>query len=212
MLINYDYSIENQILARSEIIKDLSVIFDSRLTFRPHLDSIISRANRNWYFIYRHTKEFKNVNSIRILYLSLVRSILSYASTIWRPIFKCDILRLERIQHKALRRIASLDDSPIHRFSHDYSAVSKKYNIPSLYSFFDSIDCICVYKIMSNTNRNNQPFYPPIPKNIFSRKDPIYRLCFLGNKLALLRPSLIEWNLSNNVASNIINLVFLNYD
>ena len=62
-------------------------------------------------------------------YFSLVRSILTYASTIWRPIFKYDILRLKRIQYIALRKIAYLDGSSIHRFSHEYSAVAQKYNV-----------------------------------------------------------------------------------
>ena len=56
-VINFKYTINDLIL--------------SRLTFKPHLNNVISRANRKWYFIFRHTKEFKNANFLRILYLGL---------------------------------------------------------------------------------------------------------------------------------------------
>ena len=228
-LIIYDYKIDNQSLTRVSLIKDLGVTFDSRLTFTPHLDNIINRANRNWFFICRHTKEFKNPKSIKILYFSLVRSILTYACTIWRPIFKFDMLRLERVQHRALRKITFLDDAPMHRFSHDYTAVSSKFNIPSITSLFDSIDSIYVYKTMSNSKNLNPlksllplntasyptrfhlPFRAPIPRNAFSTKDPIYRLCKLGNNIKLHKSFHTDWNISNTVATNLINTFILDY-
>ena len=228
-LFNYDYKIDNQSLTRVSKMKDLGVIFDSRLTFTPHLDSIISRANRNWFFICRQTKDFNDPTSIKILYLSLVRSILTYASSIWRPVFKFDLTRLERVQHKALRRISFLDGAPINRFSHDYSRVSLKFNIPSLTSLYDSIDSIYIYKIMYNSQTNNPiknmlplnsapyptryylPFYTPIRKNNFSCRDPIYRFCDSGNKIVLFKPFLSNWNITINVASNLINSFILNF-
>ena len=228
-IINFDYKIDNQSLSRLTTIKDLGVTFDSRLTFKPHLDNIIRRSMRNWYFICRHTKEFKDAKSIKTLYLSLVRSILTYASTIWRPIFKFDTYRLERVQHKALRKIAFIDGTPMSRFSHDYSNVATKFNIPSLSSFYEGFDSVFVYKIMSNNLSNNflksllplnvatyptrffHPFYPPLIKNVFSMKDPIFRLCTLGNQIALNKPFLITWKVSNNVASNVICSYIHNY-
>ena len=39
----------------------------------------------------------------------------------------------------------------------------------------------------------------------FCTKDPFYRLCFLGNNITLYKPFLTSWNISNNVATNIIN-------
>ena len=227
--INFDYTIEDQSLSRVTEVKDLGVIFDYRLTFKSHLENIISRANRNWFFICRHTLDFKDGNSLKILYYSLVRSVLTYASTIWRPIFKFEMYRLEIIQHKALRRIAFLDGSPMNRFSHDYSRIALKYNIPSLTSFFEATDSLLVYKIMSSTNSNNTlknllpinssnyvtrfqlPFYPQILRNVFSMKDPVVRLCILGNNMALFKPFLVQWNVTINTATNIINSIFLNY-
>ena len=139
------------------------------------------------------------------------------------------MLRLERVQHKALRKISFFDAEPISRFSNDYSRVSLKHKIPSLSSLFDSIDSIYVYKIMSNNStdcplrkslplntlfyptRYFQPLYPPVPKNVFATKDPIFRLCKLGNIIALHKPLLIAWNITNNVASNLINSFTLNF-
>ena len=54
-------------------------------------------------------------------------------------------------------------------------------------------------------------FRAPIPRNAFSTKDPIFRLCKLGNKIELYRSFLTNWNISNNVATNLINSFMLDY-
>ena len=107
--------------------------------------------------------------------------------------------RIETVQDEALRKMSFLDDS------------------------------IYIYKIKSNSQTNNilkdllpmnptnyttrfhLPFYPPIPKNSFSVKDPVFRVCTLGNNIALHKPFLTHWNDSVNVAVNIINSVSLIY-
>ena len=109
----------------------------------------MAKANKMWSFIWRNTKEFKNWKSIRVLYFSLVRSVLLYGSSICRPVCKNKIKMLEKVQHRAIRHLSYLSDQPMHIFSHDYSTLGKKFMIPTVASVLRSNDAIYVYKIMS---------------------------------------------------------------
>ena len=84
---------------------------------------MIRKGNRIWAFIVRSTKLITNTANIKHLYINLVKSIMMYASTIWRPNLKVNIARLERAQHKALRHLAYLSGNPLSRFEHDYAAI-----------------------------------------------------------------------------------------
>ena len=57
----------NTSCSRVDSIKDLGVIFDSKLTFNEQLDYVISRTNRIWGLVFRNTKSFKNPESIKYL-------------------------------------------------------------------------------------------------------------------------------------------------
>ena len=80
---------------------------------------MVGRANQSWGFISRSTKSFKSLDVIKYLYSTLTKSILLNASAIWRPNLRGDIDRMERVQHKVLRKLASLSDNPMSRFNHD---------------------------------------------------------------------------------------------
>ena len=84
ILFSYYFSISNS-CSRVFHIKDLGIIFDQKLTFFLHIDDVISRCNRIWGFIVRNTKNFYNIEAIRTLYVSMVKSIIMYDSPIWRP-------------------------------------------------------------------------------------------------------------------------------
>ena len=42
-----------------------------------------AKANRNMGIIFRNTRAFKNVTTLRVLYFALVRSHLEYGNVIW---------------------------------------------------------------------------------------------------------------------------------
>ena len=80
-----DYEINNIPLIRVDTIKDLGVLYDNKFSFTQHIDQIVSRANKVSGFIKRQCRDFINVEAIRNLYVSLVRSILEHCSNIWNP-------------------------------------------------------------------------------------------------------------------------------
>ena len=107
--ISFDYLVnKNSSCIRVTSIKDLGIILDSELTFNEHITKIIGRGNRIWAFIVHSTRFFTDPASVKHLYISLVKSVLIYASTIWRPNLKVNTARLERVQHKALRHLVCL--------------------------------------------------------------------------------------------------------
>ena len=61
--------------------KDLGVIFDKDLKFTPHVNQIVMKANRVLGTIKR-TFASRDANTIRLLYVTLVRPILDYALTV----------------------------------------------------------------------------------------------------------------------------------
>lgn len=108
-VLNYNYKINGSNLDRVQEILDLGVLLDHKLTFKLHINSVISKSNRMLGFIKRSVKDFNDPFAIASLYFSLVRSILEYANIVWSPYYCIDQIRIERIQRNfsrfALRRM-----------------------------------------------------------------------------------------------------------
>lgn len=102
----FPYQIGEAKLDRVNNMKDLGVIFDSSLNFNAHIDYACKKARRSLGFIIRNSKEFTNPRTSTILYSSLVRSILEYASQIWSPKTITNCKQIETVQHKFLRFMA----------------------------------------------------------------------------------------------------------
>src|SRR5699024_10332195 len=129
-------------------IKDLGIIFDSRLTFKRHYQHISQRALQMWGFIWRNCKEMSS-NALKILYCSLVRSVLEYCSPIWYPIYNTDVTLIERVQKKFLRSI-EFKEHHLHQRG-DYEWVMSLLNIKSLESRRNAFD-LCTLHALVNCN------------------------------------------------------------
>lgn len=68
------HSINNNLLEKANLIKDLGIMFDNTLTFAQHIQTICSKVLRMLGFVKRHTSNFKNILAIRTLYVALVTS------------------------------------------------------------------------------------------------------------------------------------------
>ena len=76
------YFINNVALGEVFVVKDLGVYLDTRLTFTNHFEIFIAKANKMLGFIKRTSKDFKNVQAVKTLYVSLVRSIMEFSNII----------------------------------------------------------------------------------------------------------------------------------
>ena len=72
------YSIMNTPLKEMETVKDLGILLDNKLTFKSHINKVISKASQILGFIIRIGKIFNSTTTLRTLFVSLVIPILEY--------------------------------------------------------------------------------------------------------------------------------------
>ncbi|KAJ8022230.1 hypothetical protein HOLleu_39652 [Holothuria leucospilota] len=98
-------------IASTLIEKDLTIYFDPSLKFTQHIAEIVKKANCRLGLI-RSAFTSLDVQLFRVLYKSLVRPILEYGNAIWNPLFKKDILNLEKVQWRATKLVYVIKDMP----------------------------------------------------------------------------------------------------
>ena len=87
--------------------KDLGVHIDSKLTFSYHIQQKVNKANKMLGYI-RHTFKHIDTEAFLLLYKSLVRPHLEYASTVWSPHLKYLKDSIERVQRRATKLVPSI--------------------------------------------------------------------------------------------------------
>lgn len=120
--LNFRYDVNGTQLDRVSSIKDLGVIMDRKLTFNEHISVTAAKGFAMLGFIRRNASEFRDVYALKVLYCSLVRSVLEYAAQIWTPYKATQITRLERVQRCfvrfALRRLPWNDPIRLPPYEH----------------------------------------------------------------------------------------------
>jgi hypothetical protein len=86
----YSYKICDLFITHTDTIKDLGVQLDSKLHFHAHVDYIFSQSVRTLGLIRTIIYSFSTLDSLLILYLTLVRPKLEYASTVWNFVTATD--------------------------------------------------------------------------------------------------------------------------
>jgi hypothetical protein len=86
------YVIGNSDLERVNVINDLGVLVDSRMTFVNHIESIVVKSARMLGFIKRISREFNDPYTYKTLYVALVRFIWRRMS-VFKQIYKICIVR-----------------------------------------------------------------------------------------------------------------------
>lgn len=101
----FNYNINGITLQRINSIRDLGVLFDSKLSFEKHIDNIVLSSCKMLGFISRSLNKFKKIETYQTLYNSYVRSILEYCAPIWSPYYDTHVRTVERVQKKFTRMI-----------------------------------------------------------------------------------------------------------
>ena len=102
-----NYSIGGTVLEHVDEIRDLGVILDTKLTFGPHVNQAVVKANRALGVLIRSYQRAipggnLNVSSVLTSYFAYVRSNMEYCSVIWNGAAAVHADRLSRIEHKFL--------------------------------------------------------------------------------------------------------------
>jgi len=95
------------LINRVNIIKDLGILTDEKLTFRDHIHDKINTAYMMLGLIKWNFK-YLTVSTFVLLYKNMVRSHLDYCSSVWSPYRKGDIEALEKVQKKATKILPQL--------------------------------------------------------------------------------------------------------
>ena len=98
---NTDQSETPQSLMKTELEKDLGVYVSNTMKWDYHIDYASGKANKMLGFI-KHSFEYLNGSSMKLLFKSLVRPQLEYGATIWNPWSKgaSNKSKLEKVQQK----------------------------------------------------------------------------------------------------------------
>ena len=192
--ITYPYSLDDVTLERPDVVSDLGVSFDSKLSFVHHIAKIIHSAYKCLGFIVRNTKDFTKVSSINIIYFAFVRSKLEYASVIWSPFYNIHSSNLERIQRRFLKFVTFMLDGsyPVRNFPQDL--LLNRFGIQSLakrrslhltvflYKLIHNfIDCKYIveqisYRIPRVNSRYTTVLYLPRAKTNMLASSPLYQM------------------------------------
>ena len=105
------YYINGIQIEREEIIKDLGVYFDSRLTFDAHINDKINKAYSILGIIKRNFNSLSH-EAFLSMYKALVRSHLEYAVQVWNPYKKEYIEKLERVQLRVSKLQSDIKSLP----------------------------------------------------------------------------------------------------
>ena len=134
-------------LEETEVEKDLGVEVDNKLKFSHHIQSKINKANKILGCL-KHTFKFLNKEVFTLLYKSLVRPHLEYASCIWSPQLKRDQDAIERVQRRATKLVPELRNLP-------YTSRLQQLSLPTLKYRRRRSDMIETYRIATNQHSIN---------------------------------------------------------
>lgn len=142
----YPYKLQDVILERRDVAKDLGVHLDSKLLYDLHINCIVNKSMKTLGFIIRQCKKFDNIETVKILYLTYVRCQLEYASQLWNPQYDIYISQIDRVQNKFLRYLNYVSG----RKFESYNEACTHYKILPLSSRREMADQLFLYKIVNN--------------------------------------------------------------
>lgn len=93
-------------LQQTDTYKYIGVLLTKNLSWDSHINTVVSAANRSLGYLRRNFRSVPS-NLKRLLYISLVRSKLEYASSIWHPHLSSLTDSIEAVQNRAARFIQS---------------------------------------------------------------------------------------------------------
>jgi len=131
-VLTFTYSLNGVALTTVDEVRDLGVTFHSDLSFGRHIQLIAASAFRMLGYINRCAKFFKHAETLKLLYCTLVRSRLEYASMVWDPYQQNHNLLLERIQHRFLRSLSFKLNKPMKFTDHNYDHLLADLNLMTL--------------------------------------------------------------------------------
>lgn len=200
--IRYDYTFDRHEMDRVCSIRDLGLLIDRKLSFSEHVSSTTAKAFALLGFLRRNTAEFENINALKTLYITMIRSILEYAVQVWAPHHANQRDRLEKVQRRftlyALRRLPWRNGVWRSSYSDrctllEMVSLEKRRTFLQRMFVFDvltgRIDCpqlreeITVHR-PTRTLRNQPLLRIPFHRTLYGYNRPIDRCCRIFNSVS----------------------------
>lgn len=198
----FEYRVNSQVLSCESTIKDLGVTFDTKLSFTAHIYQIKNDATKMLGFIIRNCRTFTNVDCLKVLYYSYVRSKLEYADIVWNPHYDVHKKLLENTQRRFLKFLfyKSSGSYPVRGI--DEGLLLSQYDVQSLEVRRCCHNIKFLHKLLNNLidspyllqqlkfvvprleSRNNVTFYMPFPRTNIALRSPLYSMCKLYNSIS----------------------------
>ena len=177
------------------------------LSWNHHHEYITSKAYKMLGLLHRTFSKSSNISVKKLLYLSLVRSQITYGSPIWRPSLIKDIKFIEQIQRRATKFI--LNDY----HSDYYNRLIKLQILPLMYMFelydvmffvksikgFPSDACFCITDFVSFAHCNTRSSTTGKLQHTYSSNNYIKKFYF--NRLPRIWNSLPPIDLSLSISA-----------
>ena len=141
----HTYTIHNSHIQPTPNAKYLGITINNKLSWNTHIDTVCQKGNNTLNFLnrnFRHTsKKIKEQ-----LYMTYVRPILEYSSSVWDPHTLDNITKLEKVQRRAARFINNT-------YSREVSVTSllKKLNWTPLVERRAKTKVTLMFKALNNT-------------------------------------------------------------
>ena len=128
---------------------DLGITMDHKLSFINHINNTVNKARSMLGFIKRWAKEFRDPFVTKLLFISLVRPILEYGSSVWTPYYEIHINHLESVQKQFLLfALKSFNWDPTQNLP-SYECRLKLLNLPTLKSRRIMLNISFLHKLIS---------------------------------------------------------------
>ena len=114
-------------LERVEIFKYLGVLLRSNLGWSDHITMICSKTRKLLGLLYRQFYNHATTDTIKQLYVSLIRPHLEYAAPLWDPHLQKDVDMLENVQKFAMKLITR-------KWDQGYAQLKEMVDLPTLQS------------------------------------------------------------------------------
>ena len=103
------YFINGSQIASSQVVADLGVHIDADLKYDAHINKIVGKAYSRLGVLFKGFAS-RDVQVLKTAYVSYVRPLLEYASSVWSPHLLKHINAIEKVQKHFTKRIKSLSD------------------------------------------------------------------------------------------------------
>lgn len=199
--ITYNYHIDQTPIQRKTQHSDLGVLFDCKLQFSAHIERMCRAATRSMGFVMRSCHGFQNLDTLKTLYYTFIRSKLEYASIIWYPYYLNLQLSIERIQRKFLKYLVFKASGTYPGRGIDYKYLLNLNGFVSLSERRESHSANFLCKLITNKidspelvsciklcvpvyrTRSTNIFYVPTARTNVLLKAPFIHMAKNGNRL-----------------------------